>query len=172
MRIWKRAISLLLIVFPLDLSSDLLCEFERLYRREPIVTQIAPVAQSLSHVPKLHFQLPLPRHLVSGWDYLDPRNPTHTGIDYACIPGESVHAAADGRVLFATHNGDCGLEVALIHAGGYRSYYCHLDSFANAWYVAGGDVIGYCGNTGASTGAHLHFEVHQWGVPIDPRTLP
>jgi len=121
------------------------------------------------------FTLPTGRDLVSGWTYLDPRlpadGPQHNGIDYACLIGEPIYATADGYVFWRGWHGDCGNEVGIQHQNGCTSHYCHLSSFAAQGWVHRRDVIGYCGDTGLSTGPHVHFEVNVNGMPIDPTTI-
>ena len=98
----------------------------------------------------------------------------HDAIDIAAPLGAPVTAAADGQVTFVGHLPD-GAEVVLIaHGGGFVSIYAHLDdTFARPPVRAGqtvtrGDVIGFVGLTGVSTGAHLHFGVRMNGEPVDP----
>ena len=165
---------LALIMFPQNLNVDLLYEFDRLYNRAPVE---APVPELVYVAPQpviaqQAFILPTGSPLVSGWYYMDPRfgdGPIqHTGIDYACLTGHPIVAAASGVVLFATWNGDCGNEVAVSHGNGVITYYCHLSGFASRGWVNQGDVIGFCGNSGLSTGPHLHYEKRIAGVPVDP----
>jgi murein DD-endopeptidase MepM/ murein hydrolase activator NlpD len=100
----------------------------------------------------------------------------HTAIDIAAPLGTPVTAASDGLVAFVGHLPDGAMIVLLAHPGGYVSEYAHLDdTFALPPVRAGqavtaGQVIGYIGLTGITTGAHLHFAVLKDGVPIDPLT--
>ena len=67
----------------------------------------------------------------------------------------------------------CGLGVKVDHGGGVESLYCHMSN-TNATVgqeVKPGDVIGYVGTTGASTGNHLHFQINVHGIPVNPRTF-
>lgn len=97
----------------------------------------------------------------------------HTGLDLACPPGSSVYAARNGKVVFTGYNGGYGLLVILKHEHGYSTYYGHLKSVL----VKVGDVvergakIAVSGNSGRSTGPHLHFEVRKNTLPINPRIL-
>ncbi|MCS7216660.1 MAG: M23 family metallopeptidase [Candidatus Bipolaricaulota bacterium] len=98
----------------------------------------------------------------------------HTGIDLAVPEGTAVRAAAPGRVAFAGwHDSGFGLLVVLDHENGYETYYAHLGRVlvSPGQYVQAGDVIALSGNTGLSTGPHLHFEVRYLGTPVDPRPL-
>jgi murein DD-endopeptidase MepM/ murein hydrolase activator NlpD len=98
----------------------------------------------------------------------------HAAIDIAVSFGTPVAAAADGVVTFVGHLSD-GAEIVLIaHPGGYVSEYAHLDdTFAPPPVRAGqnvkaGQVIGFVGLTGITTGPHLHFAVLRNGTPVDP----
>jgi len=88
----------------------------------------------------------------------------HNGIDLASTPGTPVVAAAEGRVLVARvggHNGGYGNMIIISHANGIQTVYAHLldVSVSSGQEVSQGQVIGSLGNTGKSTGPHLHFEV-------------
>ena len=92
--------------------------------------------------------------------------------------GQPVLAAADGRVTFVGHLPDGAMVVIVAHPGGLVSVYAHLDdTFARppvriGEAVSGGQVIGFVGLTGITTGPHLHFAVQSGGQPIDPLSLP
>ncbi|HEX7243128.1 MAG TPA: peptidoglycan DD-metalloendopeptidase family protein, partial [Longimicrobiaceae bacterium] len=99
----------------------------------------------------------------------------HHGIDYAASSGTPVHAVGDGVVGRAGWGGGYGNVVEIRHRNGYASRYAHLRGFA-AGLRAGarvrqGDVIGYVGSTGLSTGPHLHYEFHEDGRPINPSSI-
>ncbi|WP_375271919.1 M23 family metallopeptidase, partial [Sphingomonas sp.] len=87
--------------------------------------------------------------------------------------GSPIYAAIDGVVSFAGRSGGYGNFVKLAHAGGYVSGYGHMSRFAvsTGTRVARGQVIGYVGSTGMSTGPHLHWEVWRNGVPVNPRSI-
>ena len=101
----------------------------------------------------------------------------HGAIDLAAPLGTPITAASDGVVAFVGHLPDGAMIVLVAHAGGYVSEYAHLDdTFALPPVKAGqavktGQVIGFIGLTGITTGAHLHYAVMKDGVPIDPLTL-
>jgi len=88
---------------------------------------------------------------------------THFGVDIAAKTGTPIHASASGRVLVAKMgwNGAYGNMVILQHANGTRTLYAHMSKLGTTTgaQVSQGDVIGYVGSTGRSTGPHLHFEV-------------
>ncbi|NNM47858.1 M23 family metallopeptidase [Knoellia koreensis] len=98
----------------------------------------------------------------------------HAGRDYAAACGEPVTAAAPGTVISAGWAGDYGNRVVIDHGvrGGVSlvTTYNHMNRIARtSGTVSRGEVIGYIGTTGASTGCHLHFEVREDGTPVDPR---
>jgi murein DD-endopeptidase MepM/ murein hydrolase activator NlpD len=101
----------------------------------------------------------------------------HGGIDIAAPLGTAVTAASDGVVAFVGHLPDGAMIVLIAHSGGYVSEYAHLDdTFALPTVRAGqavdaGQVIGFIGVTGITTGAHLHFAVLKGGVAIDPLSM-
>lgn len=91
-------------------------------------------------------------------------------MDISCDYGEPVIAPADGEVAFADFMNGYGRAIILEHGHGLSTLYGHLSSFA---VVAGqqihrGDVIGYIGDSGRSTGPHLHYEVRINDVPVNP----
>jgi len=101
----------------------------------------------------------------------------HAAIDIAARLGTPVAAASDGVVAFVGHLPDGAMIVLVAHPGGYVSEYAHLDdTFAlppvrAGQPVTGGQVIGFIGLTGLTTGAHLHYAVLKDGVPIDPLSV-
>ncbi|MBD3797770.1 MAG: peptidoglycan DD-metalloendopeptidase family protein [Campylobacterales bacterium] len=96
----------------------------------------------------------------------------HLGIDYAARRGTPVLAAGSGTIIYADRMGTYGNLVKIRHNDGYETRYAHLKSFKNGIYrgkvVKKGQVIGYVGTTGRSTGPHLHFELRKRGVAINP----
>jgi|GEM_PF-564494 len=100
----------------------------------------------------------------------------HEGIDLVAPTGTPIHAAADGVVVGAAPNGRYGNWIRLDHAGRLSTVYGHLSGFAPGIepgrMVSRGDVIGYVGNTGRSTGAHLHFEFLIDGKAVNPINHP
>ncbi len=94
----------------------------------------------------------------------------HTGIDIKATPGTPVIATADGIIAKAQMKGDWGNLIVITHSDGYETWYAHLKGFNTKenQTVKKGDVIGYVGNTGLSTGAHLHYEVKQNGKHLNP----
>ncbi len=94
----------------------------------------------------------------------------HTGIDFGVPVGTEVHAAAAGKVTFAGRQGGYGLLVVIDHGNGLSTYYAHLSEILVevGQFVEQGQVIALSGNTGLSTGPHLHFEIRLHGKPVDP----
>jgi murein DD-endopeptidase MepM/ murein hydrolase activator NlpD len=97
----------------------------------------------------------------------------HAGIDIAAATGTTIAAAADGRVIVAGTQGDCGKMVALDHHGGLSTIYCHMSQiFVGVGQdVQRGQAIGAVGMTGDATGPHVHFQVMQDGHPVDPMSF-
>jgi murein DD-endopeptidase MepM/ murein hydrolase activator NlpD len=94
----------------------------------------------------------------------------HAGIDIAAPMGSAVVAAADGQVIAAGWNGGYGRQLRVAHENGIVTSYSHMSGFAASpgEPVRQGQVIGYVGSTGISTGPHLHFEVLVNGRAVDP----
>lgn len=116
------------------------------------------------------FILPTGSYEVSGWYFRDARNPGHIGLDYRCRSGDLIMAADSGVVTIAGWNGGYGIMVEINHGNGFVTRYGHFSELAVGCghQVYQGDLIGYCGSTGYSSGAHLHFEIRSNGVPQDP----
>jgi len=93
---------------------------------------------------------------------------THKGVDYAASRGTPIRATADGRVRSAGRKGGYGNTVVLTHAGRFSTLYAHMKGFAkgikSGSRVKQGQIIGYVGTTGYSTGPHLHYEFRVDGV--------
>lgn len=105
---------------------------------------------------------------------LDRRVP-HLGVDYAADTGTPVWASADGEVTRVGYDSRAGNIVKIRHANSYESIYAHLNGFAaglrEGQDVAQGQVIGYVGSTGMSTGPHLHYGLKRRGEYVDPLEL-
>lgn len=97
----------------------------------------------------------------------------HKGLDIGAPYGAPIHAMTDGTVAFAGRTGGYGNFVKLVHGGGMASGYGHMSriAVASGTRVRAGQVIGYVGSTGMSTGPHLHWEVWKNGAAINPRTV-
>ncbi|SFM97718.1 Murein DD-endopeptidase MepM and murein hydrolase activator NlpD, contain LysM domain [Algoriella xinjiangensis] len=97
-------------------------------------------------------------------------NKMHKGLDFAASTGTPIYATGDGAVKVSEFNSGYGNMVVLKHGNGYESLYAHMSraKVRSGQKVKRGDVIGYVGTTGLSTGAHLHYEIHKNGEPVDP----
>ena len=96
----------------------------------------------------------------------------HAGVDWAAPSGTPIHAAFSGKVTYRDVRGGYGNFIELTHKDGITSRYAHMLKFADGIelgsVVQAGDLIGYIGTTGLSTGPHLHFEIRMRGEPKDP----
>jgi len=109
----------------------------------------------------------LRRHPILGYTRM------HSGIDFAAGYGSPIYATADGIVTFAGWHGGHGNFVRLNNGGGMGTGYGHMSRIAvsSGTRVRRGQVIGYVGSTGLSTGAHLHYEMYRNGVPVNPGSV-
>jgi len=102
-------------------------------------------------------------------------NRPHNGTDFAAPTGTPIYAAGNGTVERADWFGTFGNYIRVRHSNGYQTAYAHLNSIARGvragTRVTQGQTIGYVGTTGASTGPHLHYEVHLNGRPMNPMSL-
>jgi len=97
----------------------------------------------------------------------------HKGIDFGAALGTPIHAAADGQVRRAGWAGGYGRQVRIDHGGGLATSYSHMSRMivAPGTPVRQGQVIGYVGSSGLSTGPHLHYEVLRGGQAVDPMSV-
>ena len=113
-------------------------------------------------------------HLTSGfgmrWHPVIGGRRQHKGVDLASPIGTPIHATADGTVAMAERYSGYGLYVQIEHGGSLETRYGHMSRIAVAQgqFVHKGDVIGYVGSTGRSTGPHLHYEVRVDGNAVNP----
>ena len=109
------------------------------------------------------------KHPILGYTRL------HAGVDFAAPRGTPIYAAGDGTVTVAGTNGGYGKYIKIRHNGTYSTAYAHLNGYARGVRkgkrVRQGQVIGYVGSTGRSTGPHLHYEIHRNGKQINPLGL-
>ena len=103
-------------------------------------------------------------------DPLNDENAFHFGIDFRGKIGDPVRATGNGRVKVAGFNQGFGNHVIISHGNGYETMYAHLSKrlVKRGEKVTRSQKIGLVGNTGRSTGSHLHYEIHHHGKPIDP----
>ena len=109
------------------------------------------------------------KHPILGYNKL------HKGVDFAAPSGTPIFAAGNGVVEFAGKNGAYGNYVRIRHDGTFKTAYAHMKSLKKGIYdgvrVKQGDIIGYVGTTGRSTGPHLHYEIIQNGEQMNPAKL-
>ena len=112
--------------------------------------------------------------MASGFGYrIDPVYKTtkmHAGLDFAAPQGTPIYATGDGRVTTSGMAAGKGNHVIINHGYGYETVYMHMVRIKarDGQLVKRGQIIGWVGNTGASTGPHCHYEVHIFGRPVDP----
>ena len=126
------------------------------------------VLDSLHH----NYTIPFNGRVTSRFGVRHGRN--HNGTDIDLETGDTVYAAFDGKVRYSQlHNGGFGNLVIIRHYNGLETYYAHLSKMfvAPNQYVKAGDPIALGGNTGRSTGSHLHFEVRFYDQPINPELI-
>lgn len=130
---------------------------------------------------KAFLRTPLDVFRISSHFNLNRKHPilnkirAHKGTDYAAPRGTPVKAAGDGKVTFAGRNGSYGNMVKISHGQKYETRYAHLKNFGkgirSGKWVQQGQIIGYVGTTGRSTGPHLHYEFHVNGAVRNPVTV-
>ena len=115
------------------------------------------------------------KRIASGFGYrIDPVYKTvkyHAGLDFSAPQGTPIYATANGVVRVAGNSGNgFGNHVIINHGYGYETLYGHMFrvKIQNGARVKRGEIIGWVGNTGKSTGPHCHYEVHKNGRPLDP----
>jgi len=101
------------------------------------------------------------------------RRKFHTGVDYSARGKKrAIRTQSDGVVYYAQRSrGGYGYMVKIVHAYGFKTYYAHMKKkllVKEGDFVTKGDILGYIGNTGRSTGAHLHYEVRFLDKPLNP----
>jgi murein DD-endopeptidase MepM/ murein hydrolase activator NlpD len=94
----------------------------------------------------------------------------HAGVDFVVNTGGAVYAPGNGKVVYVGRNGGYGLEIRIDHGFGYRTRYAHLSKVLvkRGQKLERGDLIGKSGNSGLSTGPHLHYEISHNGRKLDP----
>jgi murein DD-endopeptidase MepM/ murein hydrolase activator NlpD len=129
--------------------------------RQTAAAQFAPVAGRITS------PFGMRRHPILGYTRM------HGGVDFGARWGSPIHAASAGVVSFAGRHGGHGNYVRLDHGGGLGTGYAHMSRIAVSpgMHVQAGQVIGYVGSTGLSTGPHLHFEAYRNGQRINPLSL-
>jgi len=119
-----------------------------------------------------NYCIPFDGRITSKFGIRHGRN--HNGTDIDLETGDTVYAAFDGRIRYSQlHSGGFGKLIIIRHYNGLETYYAHLSRLLVApnQLVKAGDPIGLGGNTGRSTGSHLHFEVRFYDQPINPELI-
>lgn len=100
-------------------------------------------------------------------------HPGHNGLDFGVPVGTPIKATMDGKVISAGWNNQGYGNLVIVENGAFRTYYAHLSSIPVSVgdSVTAGATIGLSGNTGHSTGPHLHYEIRKNNVPIDPTSV-
>ena len=142
------------------------------YREEdikPIGDSIEIVLQDTLNL--MYFVRPVPGNITSHYGYRRYR--FHSGTDIDLITGDSVRAAFDGMVRFTNYEGGYGNVVVLRHGNGLETFYAHLSKILvdSNTLVKAGEIIGLGGNTGRSSGSHLHFEVQYLGKAFNSESI-
>lgn len=133
-------------------------DYEGIHGWQPMSEKI-----KLEHIPSV-----LPVVGIESKKYSEEEN--HLGVDISAQAGNPVFASGAGNVIFAGQKDELGNTIIIDHQNGYRSSYSHLKTInvRKGYTVGKGDIIGTVGNTGNTSGAHLHFEITKDGVNVDP----
>ena len=130
--------------------------------------------EELDHIPTINPVLG-PHYISSGFgrrrDPFTGQPAFHKGMDFCAPLGTPFRATADGIVTFAGKNGRFGSTIKIDHGNGYETVYAHAKRLLvrKGQRVRRGDMIGEVGNSGRSTGSHLHYEVHRNGKAVNPK---
>ncbi len=112
------------------------------------------------------------RFTLKRWHPILHRYRAHLGVDFGARRGTPIHAAGSGRIIFCGRKGGYGNVIIINHGNGYKTLYAHMAHFRHGMhrgkYVKQGQVIGYVGSTGLSTGPHLHFGLYHNNRAINP----
>ena len=167
--------------YPETLFSDIDADLGRMLRQTELqLASYREVISVLENEREVRLCTPSIRPLRSGFlssrygRRIDPFRGVsvmHPGVDYRARTGTPVMATADGAVRRAGRNGGYGLMIELSHGNGFKTRYAHLSKIlvSRGDKVKRGEVIGLVGNTGHSTGSHLHYEVLHRGLHRDPQ---
>lgn len=127
------------------------------------------------------FQVPLSYKQISSeftnkrWHPVLKRYRAHLGTDFAAPAGRTIYAAADGKIEFVGTKDGYGKTIIINHQNGYKTLYGHQSDFAKdskqGKTIKKGELIGYVGSTGLSSGPHLHLGLYKNGTAIDPLTV-
>lgn len=130
-----------------------------------------PYSGTLPQYSILDFQTPLSGKITSSYGYRPARHRFHQGIDISAETGDSVISALPGIIIKTGYEKKgYGYYIVVAHSGDLETIYAHLNKIivSPGQSVIGGEVIGFAGSTGNSTGPHLHFETRYRGLPVNP----
>ena len=150
-------------------------ETERVHSYKDVALKDLPEEVELKLVDSVHgFCIPHPGYITSRYKFRKKR--PHRGIDIGLNTGDAIYAAFDGvvRVALPTKmTGGYGNVLVIRHPNGLETYYGHLSKYLveSGDIVRAGELIGYGGSTGRSTGPHLHFETRYMGQAFDPERI-
>ena len=138
---------------------------EQWYEASGVGQQRAGLAMPVNG--RLTSQFGMRRHPILGYTRM------HAGQDYGAPFGSPIYAVTDGQVKYAGYKGGYGRYVNLDHGGGMGTGYGHMSRVAVAagQHVRRGQVVGYVGSSGLSTGPHLHYELYRNGRPVNPASV-
>lgn len=145
-------------------------EIESVPIETEIVEEAVPMVVHIGTKKQEQFIIP-----VEGYVFTSPFGPrwgtNHNGVDLAVSEGTSIMASSAGTVIQEGWNGGYGISVYIDHGNGYYTRYGHMSETCVyvGQYVEQGEIIGFSGNTGNSTGPHVHFEIRANGDPLDPQ---
>lgn len=149
--------------------------YETLLVEQILQDQYELLADQKAFLSALPTRRPAVGYFTSGFGvrrspFGDGRDKMHEGLDIANHPGTSIHATADGVVTWADTKPGYGLMVIVDHGYGLETYYGHTKKVlvSKGQKVKRGDDIALLGNSGRSTGPHVHYEVRVHGTPVDP----
>ena len=148
-------------------------EYEREILEETVIEESTPKIIEVGTITPPTFIRPVNGgRVTSNYGWRAWQGKVHTGIDYGISTGTKVMASCGGRVIQAGWNGGYGYCITIQHANGIKTRYAHLSKVlvSVGQSVSQGEKIALSGNTGNSTGPHLHFEVIVNGKTVDPRT--
>ena len=155
----------------LDMESDIFEEYWKSEHVNPYGN--APVPEH-KDIDVSEYQTPCPGHITSRYGYRARFRRNHYGIDLKLQVGDTVRAAFSGKIRITKFDRrGYGYYVVTRHPNGMETVYGHLSKFLVKpdQVVKAGDPIALGGNTGRSTGAHLHFETRYMGIPINPEAI-
>ncbi len=140
-------------------------------RQQEIISFLGHKQEILAHTPSIW---PTTGWITSRFGYrkspFTSRREMHKGLDISAPTGTPIYATAEGKVVKIQRDNGYGKNIMVDHGGGIVTRYAHLSGYAvkQGEQVQRGQLIAYVGNTGRSTGPHLHYEVRLNGVPVNP----